>query len=91
MEFQHAHTDDFVRHFKSVAPLIRAFPGVRHLALHRDVTQSNVFYTYSIWDGESDLETYRQSDLFNDAWRQAKSWFSEKPQAFSLRRECALD
>jgi len=91
MEFQHTHTEDFLDHFRGVAPLIRAFPGVRHLELHRDAAQPNVFYTYSIWEGESDLETYRQSELFKTAWRQAKSWFSEKPRAFSMRRELVLD
>jgi heme-degrading monooxygenase HmoA len=91
MEFQHAHTEDFLEHFSGVAPLIRAFPGVRRLELHRDATQPNVFYTYSIWDGENDLAAYRDSDLFKGAWRQAKSWFSEKPRAFSMRREMVLE
>lgn len=91
MEFQPAHADDFLAHFQGVAPSIRQFPGVRHLELHRDTSQPNVFYTYSKWDGENDLETYRQSDLFKSAWSQAKSWFSEKPQAFSLCPELVLD
>lgn len=91
MEFQHAHAEDFLEHFRGVAPLIRAFPGVRRLELHRDAAQPNVFYTYSVWDGEQHLETYRESELFKGAWRQAKSWFSEKPQAFSLRPELVLD
>ena len=91
MEFQPAHADDFLAHFRGVAPHIRAFPGVRHLELHRDAGQPNVFYTYSLWNGEEDLEAYRQSELFDNAWKQAKSWFSEKPQAFSLRQELVLD
>jgi quinol monooxygenase YgiN len=91
MEFQQAHAEDFLDHFRSVAPRIRAFPGVRHLELHRDAAQPNIFYTYSLWDGESDLESYRQSELFRNAWRQAKSWFSGKPHAFSMRRELVLE
>jgi len=91
MEFQPAHVDDFLVHFKGVAHRIRQFPGVHRLELHRDADQPNVFYTYSKWNGERDLEAYRQSELFKGAWSQAKSWFSEKPQAFSLREELSLD
>lgn len=91
MEFQPAHVDDFLAHFKGIAHRIRQFPGVRQLELHRDSSLSNVFYTYSKWDGEGDLEAYRKSEFFKGAWSQAKSWFSEKPQAFSLREELVLD
>ena len=71
--------------------MIRAYPGVRHLELHRDVGQSNVFYTYSKWDGVEDLEAYRQSELFKGAWAQVKVWFLNKPQAFSLLEEMVVD
>ena len=91
MEFQPAHADDFLDHFRGVAPRIRAFPGVLHLELHRDAAQPNVFYTFSIWDGENELENYRESELFKRAWSQAKAWFSDKPSAFSMRRELVLE
>lgn len=91
MDFQPAYADDFLEHFRGIAGQIRQFPGVRHLELHRDASQPNVFYTYSKWDGEDELETYRQSDLFKSAWSQAKCWFQAKPQAYSLRQELLLD
>jgi hypothetical protein len=87
MEFQPVHVDDFLAHFSTIKPLIRSFPGVQHVELHRDASQSNVFYTFSKWDGDGDLEAYRQSDLFKGAWSQAKKWFAGKPQAFSLLEE----
>jgi len=87
MEFQPAHVDDFLAHFSAVRGLIRNYPGVQHLELRRDASHSNVYYTYSIWNGVNDLESYRQSDLFKQAWAQAKAWFAEKPQAFSLLEE----
>ena len=87
MEFQAAHVEDFLAHFSSIRGLIRNFPGVQHLELRGDANHSNVFYTYSHWNSESDLEAYRQSDLFKNAWAQAKTWFAGKPQAFSLLEE----
>jgi len=91
MEFRPEHVDDFLAHFDTVKNLIRAFPGVRQLELHRDAGQPNVFYTYSKWDGEEDLETYRQSELFKSAWSQVKLWFGGKAQAFSLRQEMVVE
>ena len=89
MEFQQDHVDDFLTHFSTVRDLIRNFPGVQHLELRGDATHSNVYYTYSHWNSEADLEIYRQSDLFKGAWAQAKTWFAAKPQAFSLLEENA--
>ena len=91
MEFRPEHVNDFLAQFDTVKNLIRAFPGVRHLELHRDAGQPNVFYTYSKWDGEEDLEIYRQSELFKGAWSQVKVWFEAKPQAFSLREEMVVE
>jgi len=91
MEFRPEHVDDFLAQFDTVKNLIRVFPGVRHLELHRDADQSNVFYTYSKWDGEEDLEIYRQSELFKGAWSQVKVWFDAKPQAFSLKEELVVE
>ena len=90
MEFQPAHVDDFLVHFNAIKGLIRNFPGVQELELHRDADHSNVFYTCSKWKDRSDLEAYRQSDLFEGAWNQAKTWFAAKPLAFSLLEEMVV-
>ena len=87
MEFKPEHVQDFLRQFDSVRHKIRQYPGVQKLELHHDTGQSNVFYTYSTWDSEQALETYRQSELFKYAWGAVKPWFGSKPQAFSLRPE----
>lgn len=90
MEFLPEHVQDFQAQFDSVKYLIRSFPGVRHLELHRDSGQSNVFYTYSKWDNEDALEAYRESDLFKAAWSEVKAWFGGRPQAFSLVEEMVV-
>jgi len=91
MEFRPEHADEFLVHFNGIKHAIRRFPGVQQLELHRDAGQSNVFYTFSIWNAEEDLEAYRKSQLFKDAWAQAKSWFAAKPHAYSLKREFVVD
>ena len=85
MDFKTEHVQDFLRQFERVRPLIRRYPGVRSLELHRDAGLPNVFYTYSEWDSEEALEAYRKSELFRGAWGEVKAWFGGKPQAFSLQ------
>lgn len=87
MEFKPEHVEDFLLQFGRVRHKIRAYPGVRRLELHRDTGQANVFYTYSEWDSEAALESYRQSGLFRGAWGEVKPWFSGKAMAFSLQPE----
>ena len=86
MEFKPEHVQDFLHQVERVRPRIRAYPGGQALELHRDTRLANVFYTYSLWDNEEALETYRQSELFRSAWGEVKPWFAARPQAFSLQQ-----
>ena len=90
LEFQPEKVEDFLVLFNSSKQLIRHFPGVHHLELHRDAQLSNVFYTFSIWEGEDELEVYRQSELFQGVWAQTKVLFAAKPLAYSLVKEMVV-
>ena len=84
MEFQEEHIDLFLSNFESVKEKIRHFPGCYHLELLRDKQKTNVFFTYSKWEEESDLENYRQSELFKGVWATTKPLFRFKAQAWSV-------
>jgi quinol monooxygenase YgiN len=86
MDFNPDKVQAFLEVFNGTKHLIRNFPGVLHLELHRDAGSPHVFYTYSIWENEEALEVYRQSELFQNVWSQTKVLFQGKPQAFSLDR-----
>jgi Uncharacterized conserved protein len=83
MTFKAEHIQDFLLTFEQCKHLIRRTPGCNYLALWRDKQNSNIVYTYSEWNHESDLENYRLSDLFKDTWQTVKPWFDKKPIAFS--------
>ena len=76
---------DFRDHFRQVAPLIRQQPGCAHLELWRDADYPSVMITHSHWQHDDDLQAYRQSDLFRDAWQAVKPMFAARPQAFSAQ------
>jgi quinol monooxygenase YgiN len=84
MEFKSEKLSDFLAIFKNSKKQIRNFSGCRHLAIYEDATNENVRYTYSLWETEADLETYRKSELFKTTWSATKVLFAAKAQAFSL-------
>jgi len=84
MSFSEEHIDDFLNNFEENKNKIKAFKGCNLLELYRDKSNSNIFFTYSYWESENDLEHYRQSDLFKGVWAKTKTFFNSKPEAWSL-------
>ncbi|WP_425658900.1 putative quinol monooxygenase [Tenacibaculum ascidiaceicola] len=84
MSFQPEKIEEFLNNFNSKKEFIRNSPGCRLLELYRDKTNPNIFFTYSYWDTEEDLENYRNSELFKGVWSQTKVLFNDKPLAWSV-------
>lgn len=83
MTFVPDQVDAFLEHFNETAPQIRSFPGCTHLELWRDVETPAIFTTYSHWEDEEALDTYRESELFRDTWAKVKPLFADRPRAHS--------
>ncbi|TVR88701.1 MAG: antibiotic biosynthesis monooxygenase [Saprospirales bacterium] len=75
---------DFLHIFQNSRSAIRSFEGCRALRLYRDRKYPNIFFTYSIWESDENLQNYRKSDLFGSTWRETKKLFADKPEAWSL-------
>lgn len=91
MTFRPEERENFLRLFDRNKEKIRHFPGCTHLELLEDYNDENVFTTYSYWVSESDLNNYRNSDLFAKVWKNTKSKFAAKPVAFSLKKYIEVD
>ncbi|GAB4235939.1 MAG: hypothetical protein Tsb0034_10340 [Ekhidna sp.] len=87
MEFQPEKVEAFLALFEEVKDKIAAFPGCHHVELCEDAQQTHVYYTFSKWEGENDLEKYRHSDLFKGTWEKTKALFGGKPLAYSLMQK----
>ncbi len=90
MSFEPEHIDTFLHNFNQKKDQIRQFNGCKFLELYRDKNNTNVFFTYSYWDSETDLEAYRHSDLFKDVWSKTKPLFNTKPEAWSVDKLVSL-
>lgn len=90
MVFRPEEVVEFEKLFDEVKERIRNFEGCTHLTLLRDKNHSETFFTYSRWNDESDLENYRNSDLFKSVWSRTKVKFGEKPEAWSVDEKIIL-
>jgi heme-degrading monooxygenase HmoA len=84
MTFSPEKVSEFTEMFEERKPIIRSFRGCEHLELWQDTKDPNVFFTYSKWQSEKDLDHYRFSEFFKDTWIRAKGNFSAKAEAWSL-------
>ncbi len=91
MEFKDEKVNDFLNNFNSVKEKIRNTKGCRLLELYKDKNKPNVFFTYSYWNNEQDLENYRNSDLFKNVWAKTKPLFNVKPEAWSVDKTYVLE
>tara|TARA_R110001583_G_scaffold88690_2_gene229735 strand:- start:2750 stop:3046 length:297 start_codon:yes stop_codon:yes gene_type:complete len=90
MSFKEDTIEDFLHNFEKNKIQIRNFKGCKLLELYRDQTNQHIFFTYSYWESETDLENYRQSELFKSVWAFTKTLFNAKPEAWSLDKIASL-
>ncbi|MEM5564985.1 antibiotic biosynthesis monooxygenase family protein [Psychroserpens sp. AS72] len=81
---------EFLSNFESQKKNIRAFEGCEFLELYRDKHNTDIFFTYSYWQSEADLENYRHSNLFKGIWAKTKPMFNDKPEAWSVDKLASL-
>lgn len=91
MTFSVDKTDEFKSRFQSIKHKIIEFDGCELLELYQDKTDKCVFFTYSYWRSETDLNLYRNSDFFKEVWSGTKKMFTKKPEAWSVDKIVSLD
>lgn len=84
MGFKPEHIETFKEIFSDNWEKIKGFEGCRHVELLQDVNDPSVFFTYSLWENEVQLEAYRHSSLFAQVWGKTKILFNDRPQAWTL-------
>jgi len=90
LSFHEENIPAFLENFELVKDQIRNFPGNRLLELYQDKNNASIFFTYSYWESEDDLENYRKSAFFNEVWGFTKKLFNDKPEAWSVDKLASL-
>lgn len=90
MSFEPAKIEEFLVNFETNKIKIRNFKGCQFLELYRDQNATNIFFTYSYWNSEADLNNYRHSTLFKSVWANTKPLFNAKPEAWSVDKIASI-
>jgi heme-degrading monooxygenase HmoA len=90
LSFHEKNIPTFLENFELMKEKIRNAPGNRFLELYQDKNNKCIFFTYSYWETEEDLENYRKSELFYDIWNFTKKLFNDKPEAWSVDKLVSL-
>ncbi|MFD1061920.1 putative quinol monooxygenase [Winogradskyella litorisediminis] len=91
LSFKPEKIDEFLANFEANKLKIRAFEGCHFLELYREQNNTNVFFTYSYWTSETELNNYRHSELFKSVWAKTKPIFNAKPEAWSVEKLASLE
>ena len=83
MEFKTGKEEEFLSIFHANKGKIANWPGCTALELLRDKDDPSVFFTYSIWNSEADLLSYRNSELFKEVWSKVSPHFRCEAKAWS--------
>ncbi|WP_435415927.1 putative quinol monooxygenase [Polaribacter aestuariivivens] len=90
MSFHSKNIERFTTIFEEKKKFIRNSAGCKLLELYQDKTNPEIFFTYSYWENEKDLENYRNSDLFKNVWKETKALFNAKPEAWSVDKKVSM-
>jgi len=90
MKFEKKNIPLFKEVFEQSKQTIRNSEGCTFLELYQDMDDETIFFTYSFWEKEDDLEAYRNSDFFASVWAKTKVLFSAKPEAWSVNKLVSL-
>jgi len=84
MTFEPDKVSDFLKIFDDSKQYIRNMEGCTGLELLKDIKSPTLFFTYSHWQSENDLNNYRNSELFKSVWSKTKLLFASKAEAWSV-------
>ena len=84
LKFQQEYVNEFKNFAKEIEAIIKSHEGCLSLEILQDISDETIFFTYSKWNSEEDLNNYRNSDFFKNIWPKTKKWFAGKPYAWSV-------
>lgn len=90
MHFKSDKVKEFEKIFAENREKIRVQEGCLDLVMLRERSDGVVYFTYSLWREETDLENYRHSQLFKEVWAHTKSLFAARAEAWSCEEVCRL-
>ena len=86
LSFKPDKVEDFKTIFENNWEKIKGFEGCEYVELLQDENNAQIFFTYSLWQSEEHLNSYRNSELFTTVWGATKILFNAAPEAWTVKR-----
>ena len=86
MEFKPEAVDPFKILFDQIKSKVASYKGCQQLSLLQVINDSNIIFTYSVWDDEEALERYRSSETFTHIWAETQKGFSKRAEAWTMNK-----
>lgn len=83
LTFKEENIPAFKKIFEDNWREIKNQKGCFDVKLLQDKNNPKLFFTYSLWDSESSIENYKNSELFKYIWPKTKALFGDAPEAWS--------
>ena len=83
MVFIEEKSAKFREHSKTIVNKISKSKGCHKVEILQDINDRNIFFSYSHWSSEEDLNNYRNSEMFKNIWGELRKMFAKKTQAWS--------
>jgi (4S)-4-hydroxy-5-phosphonooxypentane-2,3-dione isomerase len=82
LSFNDRYCSEFEAGFPDIQKIVVSNEGCNSVDLLKS-NEPGVYFTYSIWNNETDLDTYRNSETFKKIWEMFKLNFNDKPEAWT--------
>ena len=86
MTFIEDYIPNFVEIFDIAKEKIQNSNGCIDVELLQDKHNKNVFFTYSHWETENDLNNYKDSKVFAEIWPKTTSLFLKDAEAWTTTK-----
>jgi autoinducer 2-degrading protein len=83
LTFKESHIEEFLEFFETIKHKVNEYPGCMGMQLMQQKDNKLVVFTYSQWEKEEDLNSYRDSGTFGNVWPNIKPWFDARPEAWT--------
>jgi quinol monooxygenase YgiN len=86
MSFMPGRIEEFKQIYFSSQSKIAASEGCIGVDLLQDKEDPGIFFTFSLWENETQLNAYRESELFISVWNAVKILFNARPEAWTTHQ-----
>ena len=79
-----ASINSFIKRIPIISNEVRRVSGCIHNDIFRDKMKENIFYSYTIWNSDEDIEKYLGSQYYKDIWGDLWDYFEGTPKSWKI-------